>query len=178
MNPDKAKLKSLSFLLQYPDQTLVQELKNCRCEIEALFEGSEQEMVRELIRHLLQTPVLALQETFSAAFDLNPATCLNLTYHRYGDEKERGAALARYAQAYEDAGFSAVQPELPDYLPMLLELVAQDEEAALEWMLAENRHAITALAEGLAAGKNPYAGLFQVLSRMLPAAKTHADTEV
>ena len=178
MNIDKVKLKSLSFLLQYPDYSLVRDLEKCRSEIEAMFEGPEQDLVREMIRHLLQTPVLGLQETFSAAFDLNPATCLNLTYHRYGDAKERGAALARYAQAYEDAGFRPMQPELPDYLPMLLELLAQEEEAALEWMLAENQHAITALAEGLAAGKNPYAGLFQVLSRMLPAAKTHADTEV
>ena len=171
------KLKILSFLLQFPDERMLADLSAARGQIAAAFDGAEPEKVDRLVRHLLTRPVLELQETFSNLFDLSPSTCLNLTYHRFGDDKERGQVLARYAQAYSDAGYALAFPELPDYLPMVLELAAETGNSDNRWMLYENQPAIAALADRLAAADSPYAGVLEITAQMLalPENKSHQE---
>mgnify|MGYP006292434657 CR=1 FL=1 len=168
------KLKILSFLLQFPDDQMLADLSAAKGQIAAAFDGLEREKVDNLVRHLQQTPLLELQETFSNLFDLSPSTCLNLTYHRLGDDKERGQVLARYVQAYSEAGFDLALPELPDYLPMVLELVSQGRAGDNQWMLLENSSGIAAISERLDAEASPYAGLFEILARMLGTAENSA----
>jgi nitrate reductase delta subunit len=171
------KLKILSFLLQFPDDQMLADLSAAKGQIAAAFDGQEREKIDNVVQHLQQTPMLELQETFSNLFDLNPSTCLNLTYHRFGDDKERGQVLARYAQAYSDAGYVLALPELPDYLPMILELVSQDNAGDNQWMLLENSNGIAAISERLDADDSPYAGLFEILARMLGTGDNSAPEE-
>jgi len=163
----KTRFKILSFLLQYPDASLIADLKASSATIEAAFRGSDRERIRGLIRHLLQNPVLSLQEEFSATFDLQPEKCLNLTYHLHGDDESRGAALAGFAEAYRRAGLGMHSPELPDYLPMVLELVYLDESRDHLRLLTEHSPAIRTLAKRLEEQDSPYAGVFSVLAEML-----------
>jgi len=167
MTEQKDKLKILSFLLQFPDERMIADLSASRDQIEAAFNGSDRNEVDKLVRHLQQTPLLELQENFSNIFDLNSATCLNLTYHEYGDDKKRGQALARFAQAYADAGFAIDHMELPDYLPMVLELVSQAKNRDIQWMLYENQSIISVLAERLAEAESPYAGILKTMAQLL-----------
>jgi nitrate reductase delta subunit len=164
---EKTRFKILSFLLQYPDASLIADLKASSDAIEAAFRGPDRERVGGLIRHLLQNPVLTLQEEFTATFDLEPENCLNLTYHLHGDEESRGAALADFAEAYRRAGLGMHSPELPDYLPMVLELVYMDASRAPLRLLTEHGPAIRNLAQRLEARDSPYAGVFAVLAGML-----------
>jgi nitrate reductase delta subunit len=167
--PEKERIKCLSFLLQFPDSELIADVGAYRARIEELFDLPESCMVGKLLRYFLKSPLLELQEGFSAVFDLDPCTCLNLTYHQYGDDRKRGEALARYAQAYQDEGFALIRPELPDYLPMVLELLAQSRNGGCWWMLSENRHVIARLAERLEEKESPYRGIFRILAQMSAA---------
>ena len=178
MHPmQREKLKMCSFLLQFPDEQMKAELCSVRDQIEAAFDAPELDKVGGLIRHLLHMPLLTLQENFSATFDLHPATCLNLTYHQYGDDKARGRALARYAQAYADAGFVIDHQELPDYLPMVLELASEAEAGDSLWMLYDNQSVIAALAERLVAMDSPYACILEITAQMFALPETEINRE-
>ena len=173
----REKLKILSFLLQFPDDRMIADLSKVRGQIEAAFDESDRVKVGGLLRHLQETPLLELQENFSGLFDLNPATCLNLTYYQYGDDKKRGQALARCAQAYTEAGFSIDHLELPDYLPMVLELASEAKNGDTQWMLVANQSVIAALAERMAEAGSPYAGLFEILAQLLVMLETKTKRE-
>jgi nitrate reductase delta subunit len=164
---EKTRFKILSFLLQYPDASLIADLKASSETIEAAFQGTDRERVGGLIRHLLENPMLTLQEEFSATFDLETENCLNLTYHLHGDEESRGTALADFAEAYRRAGLGMHSPELPDYLPMVLELVYLDASRDHLRLLTEHSPAIGTLAKRLESEESPYAGVFAVLAGML-----------
>lgn len=167
----KEQLNIVSYLLQYPELQWLNELAAERDRLEASFAEPGCSSVRRVIDYLLQTPLLSSQEAYTATFDLRAATCLNLTYHRYGDSKERGEELARFAAAYQASGFEPALSELPDYLPMLLELAAHSPNGEGQEMLREYVPSLAVLSERLEAESSPYAGLFEVVTAVLqPAA--------
>lgn len=137
--------------------------------LEAAFQGSDRTRIREFLQYLARTPLLSVQEAFSGAFDLSPSTSLNLTYHQWGDGRKRGPALARFAEACEAAGFEPRRAELPDYLPLVLELLSQGADNDLQWIISEHRQTVRLLAERLKAAQSPYAGIFQVLCKTFQA---------
>ena len=149
---------------------MIEELSAFREQLETAFEGAALARIRQTIDYLLQTPVLALQERYSAGFDLNPSTCLNLTYHHYGDDKQRGAELARFAESYETCGFDPVRSELPDYLPMVVELLSESRDDTCWWMITQYREALAQLAERLGEAENPYSGVLQILAETAESA--------
>jgi nitrate reductase delta subunit len=163
----KEQLNIVSYLLQYPEPQWLNELAAERDMLEACFAEPACSVIRRVIDYLIETPLLSSQEAYSATFDLQAATCLNLSYHRYGDAKERGEELARFAAAYQASGFEPALSELPDYLPMLLELAAHSPGGEGQDMLREYASSLALLSERLEAEKSPYAGLFQVLTALL-----------
>ncbi len=160
----------LAFLLQYPEAEWIAELAGCRERMERSFSGSDAAAIRRLNHELLSAPLLSSQEAFAAAFDLDASTCLNLTFHQYGETKERGPELARFADAYHACGFEPGISELPDYLPMVLELIAHSPDGEGQWMLQEHSQSLALLAERLREAGSPYAALFKILSGMLEPA--------
>ncbi|KAA1424656.1 nitrate reductase molybdenum cofactor assembly chaperone [Mumia zhuanghuii] len=74
-----------------------------------------------------RTPVDALARRYVEVFDLDRKHPLYLSYFTDGDTRRRGAVLAEFKQAYRDSGLVVdTRGELPDYLPMVLELAAHD----------------------------------------------------
>ncbi|MDA8065748.1 MAG: nitrate reductase molybdenum cofactor assembly chaperone [Thermaerobacter sp.] len=113
------------------------------------------------------TPLEQQQELYVASFDLNPQRSLHLTYHRHADRPERGAALAELAHRLREAGRPAVG-ELPDHLPLLLELAAK---TPLGWeILREYRAEVAVLSGRLSRADHPYAPLFSALGALLEPA--------
>jgi nitrate reductase delta subunit len=157
-------IKALSFLLQFPDEKTLQSLRAATTGIEQVFAEPGRVHIRKFLQYLTETPHLGVQEAFCAAFDLNPDTCMNLTWHEYQDGAKRGPALARFARAFEQAGFDPVCTDLPDYLPMVLELMSQSTNGDFQWVIAEHRQTVKMLTERLKSMQSPYAGIFQVLS--------------
>lgn len=162
--------KILSFLLQYPDEKWIRDLDGVSEMLELFFNDTHRHILRQLIPYLRQTPLLQLQADYSTTFDFTPDTCLNLTYHQYGDAIERGAALARLAGIFDSAGFLTDSADLPDFLPMVLELLAVRNNTD-HCRIIEAHHATVAeLARRLTERNHPYAGMFDVLAEILYAA--------
>ncbi|MCF8036878.1 MAG: nitrate reductase molybdenum cofactor assembly chaperone [Desulfobacteraceae bacterium] len=163
-------IKALSFLLQFPDAQTLESMRSQGPLLEQTFAAPDRVHIRKFLQYLAETPPLGVQEAFCAAFDLNPDTCMNLTYHEYEDGANRGEALARFARAFDAAGFDPDCSDLPDYLPMVLELLSREENGAFQWVVFEHRQTIKVLEERLKSMKSPYAGIFQVLCGLFYAA--------
>jgi nitrate reductase delta subunit len=97
---------------------------------------------------------------------VDPAATMNLTYHIYGDNEERAAALARLQRNYERAGWERATGELPDYLPLMLEFLAvcgHPEHAEVVWEGLQGLGKLTAHLEKEAP---VYASLLHPLTQM------------
>ena len=64
------------------------------------------------------------QRRYVVTFDLKRKCSLYLSYYATGDTRRRGAALVTFKEAYRAAGWEFDAPELPDYLPAVLEFSA------------------------------------------------------
>lgn len=117
-------LHLVSLLLQYPDEELFGRLdelatiasRSCSSEIRLAIRG--------FLKELAQLTPIEAQERYTALFDIDPATTLNVTYHIHGDNEKRAAALARLQHGYEMSGWERIAGELPDYLPLMLEFLS------------------------------------------------------
>jgi nitrate reductase molybdenum cofactor assembly chaperone NarJ/NarW len=156
---DRKVCKVLSVLLDYPSDELLDGVKGIRAIEIADWKGIQ--VVRKFVDYLVDTPLIRLQETYTATFDLNPATTLNLTYHRWGDGRERGSALVRLSTLYAQAGYEIGDGELPDYLPLVLEFLSVGPPEAAGEIMAEYRLHVGAIASRLAEAGSPYADIVQ-----------------
>jgi len=165
---------AISALLRYPDEQLARDLPLLHAAAGTLPAAVGGPLLR-LISHLAREPLLGLQADYVATFDLRRRNCLYLSYYKDGDTRRRGAALWRFRDAYRQAGFRPAATELPDYLPMLLELAASggDGEATAGRLMNEHREGIRMLLSALDAGQSPYAGAVQALEAVLPPAGPH-----
>ena len=122
--------KLISLLLQYPDEKLVDGMTDLEAVVSELEPESARSACFDFMDHLRRMPLLHIQEEYTRIFDLDPSTCLNLSHHKWGDDRERSSALAALSRLYRAAGFEMSTGELPDYLPLVLEFVAVSPEGA------------------------------------------------
>ena len=161
---ERTLLKVVSLLLQYPEAGLLDSLASLERAVSGIADPAAKVRCSDFLNHLRTTPLLRLQETYSATFDLNPSTSLDLGYHRWGDGKERGGALARLVSLYAKAGYEVANGELPDHLPLVLEFLSVcPEEMELE-IINEYGSQVATLASRLAEDGSPYAGLVRMVS--------------
>lgn len=160
-------LKIASHLLQYPDEDIRKSLEPLAQVIAALPPGRAREIWADLSTQFGARKLLSWQEEYSRHFDLNPATCLHLTNHKYGESKDRGAALAQLQQLYRQAGYEKTIAELPDFLPLVLEFLTICPPEDYAWLRAEYRPQIEALANRLQEAGTAYAGLLTVVADTL-----------
>lgn len=164
---DRMQLKLVGFLLEYPDAPWAAALGDLDGAVDAVADGRRRELLRRFLAYAGNTPPIKLQETYTAAFDLNPAASLNLTYHLMGDSEDRGKALAGLLRIYQKEGYDIVAGELPDYLPMVMEFLSvcpSPEDAALLWSCLGT---VAALAGCLEQDRHPYAGLLRLAADIL-----------
>ena len=135
---------ALSNLLQYPDAELL-------------------ESAGELpARGSRETPLQELQAVYVRTFDFDRRASLHLTYHTYGDRRQRGLELVRLKRRYAEAGLPFEGGELPDFLPVLLEFAALVPEGG-EALLNELRAPLELVRSRLHQTGSPYAELLDAL---------------
>ena len=153
---------ALALYLDYPDDDLVA----ARTEISA---GAPPRL-RAFARWWAEARPRELRERYVADFDLRSGTALYLTHHRFGDRRDRGRALIALKRLYREAGWELDHWELPDYLPVVLELAAADPEVGLP-LLAEYRAELEAIRRSLERAESPWAEvLAAVLDELAEAA--------
>jgi nitrate reductase molybdenum cofactor assembly chaperone NarJ/NarW len=91
-----------------------------------------------------------------------------LSYHTFGDRRQRGMALLALKQRYRAAGFEVGDAELPDYLPLVLEFAALVPEPGLE-ILTRHRDSIELIRSSLRAQASPWAPLLDAVAQPLGA---------
>lgn len=156
-------MKVLSILLQYPEEDWIHRVEELREALEGISQPEPRERCSVFLNYVAATPLIRLQENYTATFDLNPDTCLNLTYHRWGEAGERGSALVDFHQLYNNADYECATGELPDYLPMILEFFAINEQEKEFSLLKQYADEVEVIGSRLREAGSPYLGLVEIV---------------
>lgn len=160
-------LKLVSLLLQYPQGELLA-ARAALCEAAAeLGDGRQARAIRAFAAWYRGVPAAELQARYVETFDFSRRAALHLSYHTFGDRRQRGMALLALKQRYTAAGLEVGDGELPDYLPLMLEFAVLAPGPGLE-VLARHREAIELVRSGLHAAGSPWAALLDAVTLPLP----------
>ena len=144
-------LKVIARLLDYPTQELLDNadsLKHAAAETTFL-PAEQQQLIQELIEDWSNSDVYDLQEQYDGLFERGRYVSLMLFEHVHGESRDRGQAMVDLMEMYKDKGFELDSRQMPDYIPLFLEFLAeQDEPTAREW-LADVSHILGLMEERL-----------------------------
>ena len=168
-------LHVLSVLLHYPDEELFNRIDEIGSAADQSRPADVESAVQAFVNELNTHSLIQVQEKYTAVFDIDPATTMNMTYHAFGDNEKRAAALAHLQHNYEQAGWERITGELPDYLPMMLEFLSicpHPEYTGPVWQCLQGMQPLVARLEK----KAPvYAALLQPIVRMAAERGTLID---
>lgn len=170
-------LKVLSALLCYPQpemQAALGEMAEA-IEQERLLPERERQALRTLMRQMAQTGVMELQERYIRLFDRGRALSLHLFEHIHGESRDRGQAMVDLLEVYRQHGFELNARELPDYIPLFLEYLAQRPDGEALDLLADALHVIALLGARLAERGSDYHVVFEALSALVGEPADIAD---
>ena len=121
--------------------------------------------------------VEALQELFTQTFDMNPLCALEVGWHLFGEDYERGAFLVRMRQSLRDLGIDEAG-ELPDHLAAMLQLAARPAEADAGILVANALLPATAkMLENLQASASPFHPVVGAIRTALAAVPATAEAQ-
>lgn len=158
----------LSRLLLYPEPELIAHLPQLDAALAAVPE--QQALLRPLLAHLQTSALIDLQQQYVATFDRNPSHSLHLFEHIHGESRDRGQAMVDLMEEYKRHGLQMVGDDLPDFVPLFLEFLAQLDEAVSAPLLGDAVHVLAHIGRKLAANGSPYAPVFTLLERLSPVA--------
>lgn len=169
--------KALGLLLTYPTA----ELQAACAEIpgvlkqERVIPRKRRKAIEPLVTYLRDGELLQLQEAYTALFDRSRRVCLHLYEHYHGESRDRGKALVRLQQLYEQHGLEHDPQELPDYLPMVLEFLALLPPKAAKAVLGDAAHILAAIHHRLGEMESRYA---PVLGALVDIADTRVNDKL
>jgi len=162
----------LSRLLLYPEPELIAHLPELAAALAAVPEQHAlmYPLLRPLLAHLENSSLIDLQQQYVATFDRNPSHSLHLFEHIHGESRDRGQAMVDLMEEYKRHGLQMTGDDLPDFVPLFLEFLAQLDEAASAPLLGDAVHVLAHIGRKLTANGSPYAPVFMVLERLSPVA--------
>lgn len=160
-------LKLVSLLLQYPDDELIAARAELCDAAGELGPGRQADAIRAFAAWYRDVPAAELRSRYVDTFDFTRRSCLHLTYHVFGDRRQRGMALLALKQRYAAAGLEVGDAELPDYLPLILEFAVLAPDAGLE-ILHHQRESIELVRASLHDEGSPWARLLDAVALPLP----------
>jgi nitrate reductase molybdenum cofactor assembly chaperone NarJ/NarW len=119
--------------------------------------------------------VVRREQTYVATFDFDGGLTLYLTEARRRTPRERGAALLDLRRAYRAHGADVSCDELPDYLPLMLEVAAHVPAARV--LLAAERAALEHIAAQLTERESPFGLVVGAVLAVLPNASDRGGEE-
>jgi len=153
--------KVLSALLCYPEQAMLDVMPEIRAMVR---QDSQLNLELEpLLQYLESHSLIALQENYVATFDRNQKHSLHLFEHIHGESRDRGQAMVDLLTEYRNNGFVMVPDELPDYVPLFLEFLAQIPEEKSKQLLGDAIHVLAMIGEKLKSNGSPYAVIFEAI---------------
>jgi len=157
-------LESFAALLEYPTPGFREYVGSACAEIGVLLHnlGIDDEDRMEKFRDgIVRCSVNELEELYTRTFDLNPVCTLDVGWHLYEENYDRGTFLVQMREALRRHGIPETT-ELPDHLPSVLKVLARasDQEGAplvRDSVLPAMKKMLKAFTES----DNPYGKLLQ-----------------
>jgi nitrate reductase delta subunit len=166
-NPIASGYRVLSALLQYPEPELLEELDQLdQLLLDTLPRWRTQ--LLPLFDYLGETALIDLQQQYVMTFDRNPSHSLHLFEHIHGESRDRGQAMVDLLAEYSKHGLEMVGNDLPDYVPLFLEFLSQQEQAEAERLLGDAIHVLAFIGRKLRGNGSPYACVFDLLQTLTP----------
>lgn len=157
----------LSLLLDYPEE----ELLAGTGELLEAAGGLEPATAREPIVAFLERRAgqsdSEAQLEYVEAFDFAKRATLYLSFHAYGDRRQRGLAMLHLKGAYREHGLALGDGALPDYLPTILEFAGELPDAGTG-ILGDFRPALEVVRAALHEDDSAFAGLLDAVCGLLP----------
>lgn len=157
-------------VLEYPDETLPERLRKAP-PADARIDLAVRDSIARFDADAARLGVTALQEAYTAAFDLDGRCALYVGHHLFGEDVRRSLFMARLACEYRAWAPSAAGQDLPDRLPAMLRYldapIPDDERRELiEHAILP---AVRRVTQALADRDHPYAPLLRALIVTLEA---------
>jgi len=149
---DSAIYDAFAGLLTYPEVDYLQRI-DASLRLAPAECCEELEQFSNLVRDLATDKI---QELFTRTFDLNPVCSLELGWHLFGENYERGPLLVRMREELRRHRLGE-SSELPDHLTHVLLLVAQMEhERASDFVVACVLPALEKMLQAMRGKDNPF----------------------
>jgi nitrate reductase delta subunit len=164
-----AEYKILSVLLSYPTAHLPLVADEIAAALggSSLFGPRRRAELVAMVTAMAADDLLDVQADYVETFDRSRALSLHLFEHVHGESRDRGQAMVSLRERYQAAGFEIASNELPDYLPLFLEFLSQQEPAAAQAMAGDISHILHALAERHARRHTRYMPVFAALQELV-----------
>ncbi|MBC8346109.1 MAG: nitrate reductase molybdenum cofactor assembly chaperone [Candidatus Marinimicrobia bacterium] len=151
-------------LVSYPEKGLLDAVKDI--ESSSLSKNINPEF-NQFIHFINETELTDLQEKFTQTFDMNPATCLDLGWHLYGEAYERGAFMVKVRELLRDNQIEE-SSELPDHLTHVLSAIqVLDKDDQKSFIKKYVQPAMKKILAGFGESDNPYKQAIQFINGIL-----------
>lgn len=159
-------LKVLSLLLSYPEAEMLEALDEMAAVVEQenLLPEDHKKSVLALIDSYRDADLLDSQEHYVALFDRGRFLSLHIFEHVHGESRDRGQAMVNLLQMYEAHGFEMSSHELPDYIPLFLEFLSQQEQAEAVQLLHDAMPVLSLLGARLTERGSEFSAVFDALA--------------
>jgi nitrate reductase molybdenum cofactor assembly chaperone len=156
----------LAGLLAYPGPDYRRRVALCAESLETL-EPAAVPLLNAFLQRTAGSSPEDLQELFTRAFDLNPVCSLEIGWHLYGENYERGALLVRMREELRRHRV-AESTELPDHLAHVLPLLARMPAAEAERFAAGSvLPALDKMRTAWNDTENPFGRILEALALVL-----------
>lgn len=160
----------LSVLLDYPSKDLWESLAEAKPLLTAdgMLSKTDLSAVDRFLDYAHGFPDLhSWQADYSALFDTSTKTNLYLFDFVYGTSKDRGQAMVDLTEEYLRAGLMPDEHELPDYLPMYLQYVANMDSRQEAYAAMNDIHGVlTHMKQKFEEERHPYAPLIDIVESL------------
>lgn len=154
---------ALATVLTYPEENYLAAVHDAVRTAPSEIEQPLQEFAREVEGK----STLELQELFTVTFDLNPVCSLELGWHLFGENYDRGLLLVRMRELLRQRGIVETG-ELPDHLAHALQLIARmDAEARHDFAAAIVLPALGKMLDAFRDKPNPYKKVLEAIKTQL-----------
>ena len=165
----------LAVILSYPTPQLLRHVEAV-CEDDRLSTESVQD-IRTFADYARRTTSTEVEEHYTHSFDLNPSCCLEIGWHLYGEEYERGAFLVNMRQTLREEQIPETG-ELPDHLSYCLRLLPRlKPDEAVRFARGFLQPALGKILGAMTA-ENPYTGVLLVTAELLKQRYGAVEEEV
>lgn len=158
MNAHPSTWDALGGLFRYPNSTYGKRLHQCRQALEACSPEAAASLL-QVEQALAGSSWTDWEELYTRTFDLNPSCALEIGWHLYGEQYERGRFLVRCRDLLHELEIDEAG-ELPDHLSSLLSALGRlPEELAAPFAARFLLPALLVMREVLRDKKSDFAGL-------------------